>query len=173
MTTTRNGNGKSQAPPAEPWAAEFATAMLASADAAEARRAAEAAAQASGASILERELALWWEAFRHEMTASAEGSSRPARGACRRFASWVAKKARHGFMGGTAEALLDLILRGGGPYSATRMVRPREALRTQQKPFHMTERVYHLAIPDGVFKVVAEEWHTHQARESLPLPQAE
>jgi hypothetical protein len=82
----------------------------------------------------------------------------------------VPKKALHGFMGRTADALLELILRGGGSYSASRMVRPREALRSQQKPFRMAQREYQLKISDSVFKTVAEEWHAHQARWCLPFP---
>jgi len=76
-------------------------------------------------------------------------------------------------MGRTADALLDLILRGDAAYSATRMVRPREALRSQQKPFRMAKRSYHLAIPELVFKAVAEDWHAHQARWFLPFPGAD
>ncbi len=84
----------------------------------------------------------------------------------------VPKKALHGFMGRTANALLDLILRGGGLYSATRMVRPREALRCKQKPFRMAQREYQLAISDSVFEIVAEEWHAHQARRFFPFPRS-
>jgi len=84
----------------------------------------------------------------------------------------VQKKALHGFMGRTADALLELVLRGGGSYSATRMVRPREALRSHRKPFRMDQREYQLAIPESVFKAVAEEWHAHQARWPLAFPRS-
>jgi len=82
----------------------------------------------------------------------------------------VPKKALHGFMGRTAEALLALVLQGGGPYSATRMVRPREALRSGEKPFRMTQREYQLQVSDSVFKAVAEAWEAHQARRFIPFP---
>jgi hypothetical protein len=85
----------------------------------------------------------------------------------------VRKKALHGFMGGSAEALLTLVLQGGGPYTAIRMMKPREALRRGEKPFRMTERTYRLRISDTVLSTVANEWAAAQARRFIPFPRPE
>jgi hypothetical protein len=82
----------------------------------------------------------------------------------------VQKLARHGFRGRTAADLLALILRGGGAYPARHMVRPRESLRSEDKPFRMTMRDYHLRIPDNVFDLVARAWTSSQACRPIPFP---
>ena len=85
----------------------------------------------------------------------------------------VRKKALHGFMGRSAEALLTLVLQGGGPYTAIRMMKPREAFRRGEKPFRMTERTYRLGISDTVLSTVAHKWVAAQARRFIPFPRPE
>jgi DNA polymerase family B len=67
----------------------------------------------------------------------------------------VLREARHGFRG-SAEDLLALIRRGGGPYTVDHMVKPREALRTKDKPFRMTLRSYEVkGVPADVWTAAA------------------
>jgi hypothetical protein len=67
----------------------------------------------------------------------------------------VLKSSLHAFQG-SADDLLALIRRGGGPYTVSHMVKPREALRRREKPFRWIEQHRHLEIPPGVFTSIAQ-----------------
>jgi len=66
-------------------------------------------------------------------------------------AGQVLKDARHGFPGRVND-LMELIRRGGGPYTVRHMVRPREALRTKETPFRMVAKRYQVkGVPPAVW----------------------
>jgi hypothetical protein len=82
----------------------------------------------------------------------------------------VKKQALNGFHGKTAQELLSLVLRGGGPYRARHMVRPREAVRSGEKPFQMIMRQYHLHLPEALLTQIGDAWKACQARRFIPFP---
>lgn len=65
----------------------------------------------------------------------------------------IEKFALHGFRG-RVDDLARLIEKGGAPYKVMHMWRPRESARQGQKPFRMTEREFHLDLPQEVWDAV-------------------